>query len=100
MAREMPGRTLQAPALVHEAWLRLGADHHPAWQSRRHFFGAAAEAMRRILVEQARRRRARKRGGGETVVPLDEVDVAVFAKPKPLSAEHRCGPALRRNNYA
>src|SRR5215472_15410041 len=55
MAKEAPGQTLQPTALVHEAWLRLGADAQPGWQNRAHFFGAAAEAMRRILVERARR---------------------------------------------
>jgi RNA polymerase sigma factor (TIGR02999 family) len=76
MARESPGQTLQATALVHEAWLRLGADAQPNWKNRGHFFAAAAEAMRWILVERARRRLAAKRGGG--VVPLDveEIDVA------------------------
>src|SRR5688500_10702043 len=58
MAREAPGQTLQATALVHEAWLRLGADAQPAWKNRTHFFAAAAEAMRRILIDNARRRQA------------------------------------------
>src|SRR5579863_7504319 len=63
MAQEAPGYTLQATALVHEAYLRLVAgDHAEHWNSRGHFFGAAAEAMRRILVDQARRRSAAKRG--------------------------------------
>jgi RNA polymerase sigma factor (TIGR02999 family) len=53
MAREAPGQTLQATALVHEAWLRLGGDQQPAWQNRAHFFAAAAEAMRRILIDNA-----------------------------------------------
>jgi len=53
MANEAPGQTLQPTALVHEAWLRLGADEQPNWQNRGHFFAAAAEAMRRILVENA-----------------------------------------------
>src|SRR6516225_4597263 len=69
MVRESPGQTLQATALVHEAWLRLGADAQPAWKNRAHFFSAAAEAMRRILVERARRRLAVKRGKG--VEPLN-----------------------------
>src|SRR5690242_8616831 len=64
MAAEAPGQTLQATALVHEAYLRLvGGDQPRDWNGRGHFFAAAAEAMRRILVEQARRRNARKRGG-------------------------------------
>ena len=62
MAQEAPGQTLQPTALVHEAWLRLGADAQPAWANRAHFFAAAAEAMRRILVERARRHTALKRG--------------------------------------
>src|SRR5690606_19022731 len=55
MARESSGQTLQATALVHEAWLRLGGDRQPAWANRAHFFAAAAEAMRRILIDRARR---------------------------------------------
>lgn len=55
MANEPPGQTLQPTALVHEAWLRLGADGQPPWKNRAHFFTAAAEATRRILVERARR---------------------------------------------
>jgi RNA polymerase sigma factor (TIGR02999 family) len=66
LAREKPGQTLQATALVHEAYLRLvDTETVQQWNSRGHFFAAAAEAMRRILVERARRRRARKRGGGQ-----------------------------------
>lgn len=71
MAGEGSDHTLQATALVHEAWLRLGADSQPAWQNRAHFFAAAAEAMRRILIDAARRRHARKHGGD-----LERVDVA------------------------
>ncbi|HYG36247.1 MAG TPA: sigma-70 family RNA polymerase sigma factor [Clostridia bacterium] len=63
MAQEPPGQTLQATALVHEAWLRLVSSEQRSWQNRGHFFGAAAEAMRRILVENARRKRQLKRGG-------------------------------------
>jgi RNA polymerase sigma factor (TIGR02999 family) len=75
MAREAPCQTLQPTALVHEAWLRLGADTQPAWKNRAHFFGAAAEAMRRILVQRARQRRALKRGGEEERVSLDEIEI-------------------------
>ena len=77
MAQEKPGQTLQATALVHEAWLRLvGAEEQRAWNSRGHFFGAAAEAMRRILIESARRK-ARLRHGGELErVPVDQIDIA------------------------
>src|SRR5450759_5027508 len=63
LASEPAGQTLQATALVHEAWLRLGGDKNQLWQNRAHFFGAAAEAMRRILVENARRKMRQKRGG-------------------------------------
>jgi RNA polymerase sigma factor (TIGR02999 family) len=65
LAREKPGQTLQATALVHEAYLRLvGAQDAARWDGRRHFFAAAAEAMRRILVESARRKQCHKHGGG------------------------------------
>src|SRR5437868_13338753 len=65
LAQEKPGQTLQATALVHDAYLRLvGGDDAQQWNSRGHFFAAAAEAMRRILVENARRRNSEKRGGG------------------------------------
>lgn len=75
MANENPGQTLQATALVHEAYMRL-VDVNKAkhWNSRGHFFGAAAEAMRRILVEQARRKRSLKRGGDRERIELSEVD--------------------------
>jgi RNA polymerase sigma factor (TIGR02999 family) len=77
MAQEKSGQTLQATALVHEAWLRLaGAEEQKAWNSRGHFFGAAAEAMRRILVESARRK-ARLRHGGELErAAVDEIEIA------------------------
>ncbi|MBM3856251.1 MAG: sigma-70 family RNA polymerase sigma factor [Verrucomicrobia bacterium] len=75
MARERPGHTLQPTALVHEAWLRLGADRQPAWQGRAHFFAAAAEAMRRILIDSARRRLAQRRGGAHEHVDIDELEV-------------------------
>jgi RNA polymerase sigma factor (TIGR02999 family) len=77
MAHEKLCQTLQPTALVHEAWLRLGADGQPAWRNRAHFFAAAAEAMRRILVERARRRTALKRGGGAIPVSLDEVEIPI-----------------------
>src|SRR4051794_13426848 len=64
LAQEKPGQTLQATALVHEAYLRLvGGNQELCWNSRNHFFAAAAESMRRILVENARRKKAEKRGG-------------------------------------
>src|SRR5262245_4755910 len=76
LARETAGQTLQATALVHEAYLRLvDVDQPPLWNSRGHFFAAAAEAMRRILIDQARRKQAGKRGGSARRVPLDTADV-------------------------
>ncbi len=72
---EPANRTLQATALVHEAWLRLGADRQPSWENRAHFFGAAAEAMRRILIDRARRRKAARHGAGRTHVPIDGLEI-------------------------
>ncbi len=91
MAGEPRGHTLQPTALVHEAWLRLGADAQPHWQSRAHFFGAAGEAMRRILVERARRRLAAKRGGRLEPVELDKIEL-----PAPVADDD----ALLRVNEA
>src|SRR5262249_4252609 len=79
MARERPDQTLQPTALVHEAWLHLGAAKQPAWASRAHFFGAAAEAMRRILVDRAREKKALKRGGN-----LERVDIDALELPSPM----------------
>ena len=73
MARERAGQTLQATALVHEAWLRLG---NGVFANRAHFFGAAAEAMRRILVDRARRKMAEKGGGHVEHVDIDAVEIA------------------------
>jgi RNA polymerase sigma factor (TIGR02999 family) len=83
LAQERPGQTLEATALVHEAYLRLvDVEKAQHWDSRRHFFAAAAEAMRRILVESARRHRAKKRGGGCARVELP--DVAERSKGDPV----------------
>lgn len=76
MAREHPGQTLQATALVHEAWLRLAGENHP-WANRKQFFAAAAEAMRRILIERARRRDRVRHGGGLDRRSIEELDLAV-----------------------
>ena len=72
MANERPGQTLQPTALVHEAWMRLGADQQPRWQNRAHFFGAAAEAMRRILIDRARKRQVREASGLASPEALEE----------------------------
>lgn len=88
MAGEAPGQTLQATALVHEAWLRLGGDRQPAWQNQAHFFAAAAEAMRRILVDRARRRKSLRRGGGAERVDLDSIELAEPVNDDELLAVH------------
>jgi RNA polymerase sigma factor (TIGR02999 family) len=78
MAQEAPGQTLQATALVHEAYVRLvGGEKSPNWDSRGHFFAAAAEAMRRILVENVRRKKSKKHGGAGERVPLDQIEIAL-----------------------
>ena len=76
LAHEKPGQTLQATALVHEAYLRLVGAGEPGWSGRGHFFAAAAEAMRRILVEKARQKKTLRHGGEGRRVGLDELDVA------------------------
>ena len=92
LAREKPGQTLQATALVHEAYLRLvDVETAQRWNSRGHFFAAAAEAMRRILVEQARRKRRRKHGGDRRRVGLDEAQVAEAPAEKLLALDEALG---------
>src|SRR5262245_49328533 len=87
LAREKPGQTLQATALVHEAYLRLvGGEEAQRWDNRGHFFAAAAEAMRRILVEKARRKRAERHGGRLERQDLDAVDIAAPAPSVDLLA--------------
>ena len=77
MSQELPGQTLQATALVHEAYIRLVGSENQNWSGRTHFFAAAAEAMRRILIENARRKRRLRHGGGQQRVGLDDADVAI-----------------------
>lgn len=82
MANEAPGQTLQATALVHDAYLRLvDVDHPQQWNGRGHFFAAAAEAMRRILIEAARRKNGVKGGGGYRRVDLSDADEAIAGPP-------------------
>jgi len=89
LSQEKPGQTLQATALVHEAYLRLiGSDDHP-WDSRGHFFVAAAEAMRRILVDSARQKRSQRRGGNRHRVALEEVACASPERSVDLLALHQ-----------
>jgi RNA polymerase sigma factor (TIGR02999 family) len=98
LARERPGQTLDATALVHEAYLRLvgsgagATGEEPHWAGRRHFFAAAAEAMRRILIEKARRKRRSKHGGDRRRVALDE---AVAAATPRDACPARIRPAER-----
>jgi len=82
LAKEAPGQTLQATALVHEAYLRLVGADDPGWQGRGHFFAAAAEAMRRILVEQARRRGSLKHGGDRGRVELVDACATLQSPPE------------------
>jgi RNA polymerase sigma factor (TIGR02999 family) len=87
LARERPGQTLQATALVHEAYVRLVRCEQPGWDNRRHFFAAAAEAMRRILIERARHKQSLKRGGQRDRVPLESVEPAIL----PLACDDLLG---------
>lgn len=77
MFNEQAGHTLQATALVHEAYLRLVGNEDIQWNSRAHFFSAASEAMRRILIERARKKGRQKRGSHVNHVPLEELDIAI-----------------------
>lgn len=86
MRGERADHTLQATALVHEAWVRLAGGADVAWTDRAHFYAAAAEAMRRVLIEHARARGRVKRGGGLQRKPLDVVDLAVAADPDEILA--------------
>jgi RNA polymerase sigma factor (TIGR02999 family) len=87
MAQENSGQTLQATALVHEAYIRMvDVDRVQHWDSRGHFFAAAAEAMRRILVEHARKKTRQKRGGDLQRIDIDAIDIMVSASPEQLLA--------------
>jgi RNA polymerase sigma factor (TIGR02999 family) len=77
MKQEKPGQTLQATALVHEAYIRLVGTESQNWNSRAHFFAAAAEAMRRVLIENARRKKRIKHGGDRQRIDLDKVDLSI-----------------------
>jgi RNA polymerase sigma factor (TIGR02999 family) len=99
MAHEKPGQTLNATALVHEAYLRLvgsDADKHQQWDSRGHFFAAAAEAMRRILVENARRKGRIRHGGGLERVDFDDLAVAMQVPADDVMAVHEALDDLER----
>ena len=86
LAQERPGQTLQATALVHEAWLRIAGSNATVWEGRRHFFAAAAEAMRRILVEAARRKQRQRHGGGLERVEVEAVEISAPMRDDELLA--------------
>jgi RNA polymerase sigma factor (TIGR02999 family) len=94
LSREAPGQTLQATALVHEAWIRLGGEEQPAWENRAHFFAAAAEAMRRILIDNARKRKALRHGGGAEKVDLNAIQLPIEARDDQLLAVHEALDSL------
>jgi RNA polymerase sigma factor (TIGR02999 family) len=101
MAQENLGHTLQATALVHEAYIRLvDTEKAQRWDSRGHFFAAAAEAMRRILVENARHKRSRKAGGGMKRVDLETVSVTLDPEPDDLLALDEALAKLTAENQA
>jgi RNA polymerase sigma factor (TIGR02999 family) len=101
LAQEAPGQTLQATALVHEAYLRLvDVEKAQQWDSRGHFFAAAAEAMRRILVDNARHKHSRKAGQGRQRRPLEDVEATVSASPDDLLAIDEALTKLERENQA
>ncbi len=93
MSGEAAGMTIQATALVHEAWIRLEREQK-GWENRAQFFAAAAEAMRRILIEQARRRASAKRGGGATHHALTDSIIEVTASDDEILAVHEALDAL------
>ena len=86
MSHELPGQTLQATALVHEAYIRLVGSEARNWNSRTHFFSAAAEAMRRILIDNARRKHRLKRGGDKEKVNLENAELAIEAPSEDIIA--------------
>ncbi|MCR9292930.1 MAG: ECF-type sigma factor [bacterium] len=88
LSQERPGQTLQATALVHEAWIKLAGAEGARWDSRGHFFAAAAEAMRRILINRARDKGRLKRGGGQDRIDLDKIQLALDTPDAELVALH------------
>lgn len=98
MARESAGQTLQATALVHEAWLQLSGDGERAWQNRAHFFGAAADAMRRIMVDKARSKARLKRGAGKLRLDIEEVEIAGSAPDEDILTINEALEKLERED--
>lgn len=95
MEKLPPGNTLQATALVHEAYMRVVGDEDPGWDSRGHFFAAAAESMRQILVDQARRKNRVKHGGGKKRIDIDAIDVPFTSSPDEILALDEAVERLR-----
>lgn len=98
MANEAPNQTLQATALVHEAWLRLVGNDNPKFDGRAHFFGAAAEAMRRILIDKARRKKAIRHGGDQQRVDIESMEIAAPADEDELLAVNEALDKLAAQN--
>ena len=94
--RERPGHTLQATALVNEAYLRLIGQKHGRWEGRKHFYGIAARLMRQVLVEHARKHKAEKRGGGRVAVTLDHYDQVANTPDVDILAVHEALERLGR----
>jgi RNA polymerase sigma factor (TIGR02999 family) len=88
MAQQSAGHTLQATALVHEAWLRMAGAERQKWNGRSHFFAAAAEAMRHILVDSARRKRRAKHGGGQERLDVNEIEIAAGVDDEKILSVH------------
>ena len=98
MAQQPPGQTLQATALVHEAYLRLVASENQNWDHRGHFFAAAAEAMRHILVDNARRKQRAKHGGDQQRVDVDAVEIAAEVDDEKLLLVHEALEKLAKED--
>lgn len=100
MAREAPGHTLQATALVHEAWIQISRYNAGVWKNRAQFVGVAAEAMRRILIDSARRKTSQKRGGKHECLDIDGVEVADTHPPEEILKINAALELLEREDPA
>ena len=98
MTGERASHTLQATALVHEAFIKLVGDNDIQWEGRGHFYAAAAQAMRRILIDHARKRNAAKRGGSQRRVPINVVDLASDSDPSQVLAIEEAMTELERDD--
>jgi RNA polymerase sigma factor (TIGR02999 family) len=100
LAHEPPGQTLQATALVHEAYIRLVGARQQQWSNHAHFYGAAAEAMRRILIDRARRKRSERHGGGLRRVDLDSLELGAELEDDQLLALNEALTRLEESDKA